>query len=232
MTKMRKINIQPRERQDGVKKTTRRRKQTTIIWNLGPPHLSLNPPCFFVLFYFRFLCFCVSEKKAAVFTWKRGYFCSFFECLRCFSLACLTSPFHSLSLPRYFLAFLLPCFLTFLLPCFLFVVLGLFPCICFMQRTTSNYHIFINIFLFLVSRSFKSPFLIFTFSFGPTSPNPALLWCLCYSCCCFSFFVLVLCLLLLLCFCLHRMSKKGRVGPLSTCGPGSKNSFGSGCFGA
>ena len=64
------------------------------------------------------LCVCFCLKKVC-FPWKRRYFCSFFSVSLCFSLACLTSPFHSLSfslslsLSCYFLGFFLSFFFVF-----------------------------------------------------------------------------------------------------------------------
>ena len=124
--------------------------------------------CFFVLFLFR----------KSVFPWRRGYFCACFSVSLCFSLACLTSPFHihthTHSLPLSLSIFLLSSFLVFFVSSFLFFFLGVFLCFCFMQRTTSNIKfegLFSSIFLgFLVScfaLSFRSHFLIFNFSFGP-----------------------------------------------------------------
>ena len=135
------------------------------------------------------------------FPWKRGYFCSFLSVLLCFSLACLTSPFLSLSLLSFscFLTSLFSVMLCFLVFCLSFLACFFASVSCKEQhQTITSERLFSSTFaIFLASWSFKSPFLIFTFAYGPTSPNPALLWCLCSSCCCFSF----LCWFCVCCFC-------------------------------
>ena len=93
----------------------------------------------------------------------------------------------SLSLSRYFLLsyFLISCVIFFLV----FVFLALFLCFGFMQRTTSSYYIWkvvlINCFFVVCFFCFFNSLVIFTFSFGPTSPNPALRWCFVFLSCSF-----------------------------------------------
>ena len=139
-----------------------------VRWPKGPPHLALNHPHFywfvflfvfgfrfaflvsfggFVLFFFCVLLggFVVFIKIRLFSPWRRGYFCSCFGVSLCFSLACLTSPFHSLSLSLCLSLSLVLFLLSSVRVLYLFSFLVfLFSCLacffCFMQRTTSKYY--------------------------------------------------------------------------------------------
>ena len=88
-------------------------------WPKGPPHLALNPPYLFVLFFFGFLCLffiCFLIGKPC-FSPKKGNFCLFICVSLCFSFALFgPPPFFSLSLSLslslscYFLSSILPVF--------------------------------------------------------------------------------------------------------------------------
>ena len=134
-------------------------------------------------------------KTKAVLPRERGYFCCFLSVSLLFSLACLTSPFHSLSLLLF--SYFLPSFFSWFFPCF-FVFLSCLVSLLLLSCKEEHHDIssekfFSSIFIlfcwfpfFLV---FKSPF--FAFSFGPTSPNPALV--------CSFMFVLSIVVVILFC---------------------------------
>ena len=99
-----------------------------VKWPEWPPHLVLNPSYFGGLFcfvLFSYCAFCV--KTTSLFCPGKKLFLLIFSVSLCFSLACLTSPFHSLSLSLScsFFAFFLPCFIFFT-PCFCFSLLACF----------------------------------------------------------------------------------------------------------
>ena len=153
-----------------------------FVFFFGPPHLALNPPCFFGFGLF-FLCFFVYfffflflffwflvfgfffTKKNLVFPLEKGIFCLFSVFLFLSPLAFFGLPlflFLFLCLSLFFFSFLIPSCLCFLLSFgSLFWYLSLFfflLCFSFMKGTTSKYSIasffFINIFSFFGFQSF------------------------------------------------------------------------------
>ena len=203
MKMRRERNIQPRKRQD-VRREDNNNKRKTKNRNIELRATSLGPKPFLPFlggFLFCFVSFMLSQKSR--FPLKKRVFLLIFECLPFFSLACLTSPslslslYLSVSLSLSHVIFLPSSFLSSL--SFFLSFLALFFGFCFMQRRTSTYYILkvvlINLFfVFLVScfcLVFQIPFCYLCFLlWGPTSPKPALVWCVCvfwgFSCC-FSF---------------------------------------------
>ena len=95
--------------------------QGQVRWAEGPPHLALNPPCFFVcfVFLFSFLSFLCFSLKKLVAPWK-GAFCVYFWVSPLFLLSLFGLPFSNLS---FFSLLLFSLFLPFCLSlcCFLLV---------------------------------------------------------------------------------------------------------------
>ena len=151
-------------------------------WPEGPPHLALNPPYFFFLFFGFFI------QKNLVFPLEKGIFCLF-------SVFLFLSPLAFFDLPLFL--FLFPClslfFFSFFIPsclCFLLSFGSLFGSLSlfffllwfsFMKGTTSKYSIasfsssvftlFLVscLFLFQVPFSYLCSFLILSYVFCSTS---------------------------------------------------------------
>ena len=137
-----------------------------VRWPEGPPHLALNPPYLFFLF---FLSLFLIEKPC--FPPKKGIFCFFFECLPLFLLSLFWPPPFSLSLSLSLSFFFLPSFLSFFFAFFWFLVFVSFFSFYFFFAFASwknnikvfNYRVFVHqsflIFVgFLSSFFFQIPF--------------------------------------------------------------------------
>ena len=125
-----------------------------VRWPKGPPHLALNPPYLFFLFFlfcslFGFFWLFNTEPKTLFFPQKRAFLFIFSVSLS-FSLCPFGPPSFSVSLSQslFFLLFFLSSFLSLLLLSFGSLSLSLFfsfflflLCFSFMKGTTSKYSI-------------------------------------------------------------------------------------------
>ena len=97
-----------------------------VRWPKGPPHLALNPPYLFFLFFgfwfFSLLCFlCLLIDKKPVFPPRKGHFLFIFNVSPSFSLNLFWPPPFSVSLSLSLCCSFLFTFLLVFLFCFLFV---------------------------------------------------------------------------------------------------------------
>ena len=119
-----------------------------VRWPKGPPHLALNPPYLFFLFFwvlfFSLLCFLclLIDKKTCFFPLEKGVFCLFSMFLFLSPLTFFGLPFFCFpfSVSLLLFSFYLPSCLSFLLSfSFLFLSLSFLiflHCFCFMKRKT------------------------------------------------------------------------------------------------
>ena len=117
-----------------------------VRWPKGPPHLALNPPYLFLLFFcFVFFWFCFwlfNTETPLFFPPEKGIF--YFQCFSLSPLALFGPPSFSVSLSQslFFLLFFLSSFLSLFWLSFgsLFLSLSFFLlCFSFMKGTTSKY---------------------------------------------------------------------------------------------
>ena len=117
-----------------------------VRWPEGPPHLALNPPFLFLLFFVLFCFFWFFNTKKTLFFLRKGHFCLFSVFLFLSPLAFFGLPlfqFLFVCLSVFFFSFFLPSRLSFLLSfgslslslSFFFFLL----CFSFMKGTTSKY---------------------------------------------------------------------------------------------
>ena len=151
------------EKRQDFRREDNNNKRTTKIRNIKRRTISIGPKPF--LLFYVWCAFYVEIKSR--FPWKKGIFVNFwmspslfFSLL--FSLPCLTSPCHSLSL--FLVIFLFSSFLFCFCFSLFFFCLALFLCFCFMQRRTSRYFIskvlLINVYFVLLLSCFCLVFVV------------------------------------------------------------------------
>ena len=103
-----------------------------VRWPKGPPHLALNPPYLFFLFFCFVLCFvlfgCLIQNQKPCFSPRKGLFLFIFSVSLSFSLCPFGPPSLSVSLSQslFFLLFFLSSFLSLFLLSFGSLSLSLF----------------------------------------------------------------------------------------------------------